>query len=858
MFFEDNQTTLATKKTFVHQKETGLEKYLSSNTISPDILKLTLDVMLYSGDLKNAYLIVKRGVQRFPNELYWNEKMAQIALWTNRPIEALDYYLAVYKLNGSKDVRKTIQSLANETQNQDISIAMLEDSIREGEETNTTKLVQAYKNSGRMEDGILFFDGLNKKHSSAIFQGIIIDLLLVDQNYEKAQERYDIFMVQYGNREAFDFEFAKAAFLQKNLPKALMYLRRNEAVISHDNKEYWEFYVDMLWLNRDFDALYAVLIKRWKLGLLREYDREILALLAPNRDKKIAANISLESFMKDLKVYGFFSFAYISKELNDTPSIVEALSKLTPSQQKLLETQSEYWIILADLARGGKDEEKANALYLKALSLNPNSVAVNQAYGWFLLESGKLSLLRTWLDKIDNLPNRSDYAMIAATSYLRLQNSGKSKMYFDMVAHDINTDTQSYLLYSDILMLMGEKEASEKYQFIVWKKYALLVEKDGLKGIDSEGLQAYLRLGVKFEPQKSVLWKFIAHEKLTQAQYQNFLLSISTMDSNDEAVSYIKQSLRKSEPWLEFYLAFSRNDTEQMNETLQEHFDELPIADRVQASYQSGNEPLAEELGFRGLDENPMNNDLAGLMHVKWMENANNFRVQNDYQDRDGLIGKHISLLATHKLSKGWDLELNGRKRWQSSSDADLYKEVPNDEAFSVGVAKKFDSFSVLAALGYHDNIDSFLFGEISGVYTLGRLSITGGYFYHRDADESIYTMLAGYKDSIELESTYQVTSSLQFALGVQQHTYYGSDGMDFGKGGQYSLSAIKRFRSAYPDFGIQGALNYYTYSEDALKKGIILNVIPTDDIQILPKDYVQPSINIFYGLTSREIVTKR
>lgn len=857
--FESNQTTSTTQKIFTHRKKVGVEKYVSSSNLSPDILKLTLDVMLYSGDLTNAYLIAKQGVERFGNNPWWNEKMAQLALWTNRPSEALDYYVKLYQLRSSQEVRKKIQILAAQTENQDVAITMLEDSIREGEETNTTKLVHAYKVTGRINDGVHFFDSLNTQHPSADLQSIIIDLFLVNQNYDKAQERYDIFIGQYGNVDTFDLEFAKIAFLQKNLPKALMYLRRNETTISPHSKEYWEFYVDMLWLNRDFDTLYTVLIKRWKLDLLRGNDREILGILAPNRDKKIAAKIALESFTKDAKVYGFFNFAYISKELHDTASILEVLSKLTSSQQKLLETQSEYWIILADLAMEKKDEEKANAFYLKALSLNPNSVAVNQAYGWFLLDSGRLSLLRTWLDKIDHLQtNRSDYAMIAATAYLRLQNSEKSKMYFDMVAHDINTDPQIYLLYSDILMLMGEKEASNKYQFIVWKKYALIIQKEGIKGINAEGLQAYLRLGMQFEPEKSFQWTTMAHENLTQAQYQNFLLGVSTMKSSEEATLHVKHFLRKSEPWLDFYLAFARNDTEQMNATLQEHFHELPIVDRVQASYQSGNKPLAEELAFQGLEENPMNDDLASLMHVKWMENANNFRIQNDYQDRDGLIGKHVSVLATHELSKGWELQVNGRKRWQNNDDTDTYKEVPDDEAFSVGLTKKFDSFNVLTALGQHENIDNFWFGELSGAYSVGRLVVSGGYFYHKDADESTYTMLAGYKNSIELKSTYQLTGSLQLALGTQQLTYFGSDGLEFAQGSQYSLSAIKRFRSAYPDLGIEGTLNYYSYREDALKKGIILDVLPANDIEILPKDYLQPAINVFYGLTGKEIVTKR
>ncbi len=857
--FEANQTTSTTKKIFTPPIEIATEKYLSSSNLSPDVLKLTLDVMLYSGDLTNAYLIAKRGVQRFSNNPWWNEKMAQISLWTNRPSEALDYYVKSYQLHSSQELRKKIQMLAAQTENQNIAITMLEDSIREGEETNTTKLVQAYKVTGRIDDGVHFFNSLNTKHPSADFQKNIIDLLLVNQNYDKAEERYVIFIRQYGNLDTFDLEFAKAAFLQKNLPKALIYLQRNATTVSHDNKKYWEFYIDMLWLNRDFDTLYTVLTKRWELDLLREYDREILGTVASNRDKKVAAKIALESFTKDTKVYGFFKFAYISKELHDTVSILEALSKLTPTQEKLLETQSEYWIILADLEMEKKDDEKANAFYLKALSLNPNSVAVNQTYGWFLLDSGKLSLLRTWLAKIDNLQtNRSDYAMIAATAYLRLQNSKKSKMYFDMIAHDINTDPQLYLLYSDILTLMGEKEASNKYQFIAWKKYALMVQKEGKKGLNTEGLQAYLRLGMKFAPEKSFEWTAMAHEYLTQDQYQNFLLGVSTMESNEEATLHVKHFLRKSEPWLDFYLAFVQNDTEQMNATLQKHFDELTIADRVQASYQSGNRPLGEELGFQGLEENPMNDDLAGLMHIKWMENANKFRIQNDYQDRDGLFGKHVSVLATHEISKGWELQANGRKRWQNSDETDTYKKIPDDEVYSVGLTKTFDSFSVLTALGRHENIDDFLFGELSGAYTMGRLILSGGYFYHKDADESTYTMLAGYKNSIELESTYQLTGSLQLALSTQQHTYFGSDGVEFAKGSQYSLSTIKRFRSAYPDLGIQGALNYYSYREDTLKKGVILDVLPANDIAILPKDYLQPSINVFYGLSGKEIVTKR
>lgn len=828
--------------------------------LSEELLRLTLQVMLYSGDLKNASMIVKQGAKQFPNDPWWNEKAAEISLWNGNSSDALNYYLKFYTIQPTVKTRGILYNLASQLQNQEVSLEMLKEEIRSGDEKNVSKLANMYQNIGNLSEGAKFFDSLYQKNKKQQTLKAKISLLLLDQQMGEAEEDYRLYSEKYGVDPAIDMEIAKVAFSQKKLDKAYFHLHRHHLTMPSDREEYWHFYIDILWLQRSFDELYTVLLQRYHEGLMRPFDRDRLELLALSHDKNFASELALESFDKELKTGSFFTFVFLAKEEKAFDRVESVIDQLDGPQRERLEKMAEFWILKAEIATRHAQWDRASALYQKAIRINPDNVAVNVAYGWFLLDQNRIDLLKKWLIRIEKKEKHSsiEYALLRTSAHLRMQESAKAKGHLERLLRAHPNDASLYVLYSDVLNLWSDQPLAQKYLRRAWLQMDREAKKHPEMKKNPDFLATYLRLGMTFEPQKRKLWKKEGSQGLSAEANNNFLLGVAILDSNDEAIEYARKKVRKSEPWLDLYMAFSQNDVDQMSHTVLSNYDELPISDRVQAAYQSGNRDLAFTLGYEGLDKNPNNDELYRLMHRYWMDDYSKIKIEISELHRSPLTYQEAALTLNQPLVKGFNAQLAIRHRDQKSDDAENLPTLSaEDQQVSFKLTKEGTSTDLALLLGYRNTMQSFWTGQIDGVFRFSAFTFNLHYNYHTDAEESVYLSLEGYKNSINFGMGYSLSKTLELSTEMKQNDYHGSDGEKVGNGDEITMMLTKRLRDGYPDLGIHSSIGYYGYREKE-PSWHLQTILPSTGAALLPADYYQITLGMFYGLQTREHFEKK
>lgn len=69
-----------------------------NSTSEEEELRLMVQVFLYKNDLQSALQVAQIGYDQYPNSYYWNEKMATICQWTDRPARAMKHLQKMYAL----------------------------------------------------------------------------------------------------------------------------------------------------------------------------------------------------------------------------------------------------------------------------------------------------------------------------------------------------------------------------------------------------------------------------------------------------------------------------------------------------------------------------------------------------------------------------------------------------------------------------------------------------------------------------------------------------------------------------------------------------------------------------------------
>ena len=814
--------------------------------------RLLLTVFVQSGDLKRAFYVAQKGVERFPESPYWHRWLAQVSMWTGKTEVAMREYGDLWRLSGRATYLEKYLHAAVSLNRFDIAAPILAKKVLSGKISLLKDMVYAYQNAGFPEKALEVIDKLLKRRDYP--EALILGAYVAESigEVEKAiayLKRLSKIRKLKPNELLF---LSHLYFVSKKFDKALDVLSSHTIGVTADKIEYWKTLSNLAWALNKWDVAASASEKLLLQGKARIEDYERLALFYRETRPEVAERLYRDAYLKFKKTYFFYNYADIALRSRHFQGLYRSIQSLSSSERASLEKKPDFWLILADVYQGIGKKKEALFAYKKALSLSPHDAGLKAAIIYALMDLDENRELDRMIGEIElkgNVPQTLIPALAAAYAYL--QRSEKATRYFEILLSRHPEDPEVLSAFADVLDTL---EAEKARAYILRKKAWEKVKRDPEKDY-----RLYLRLALHVLPPAKIIRLFENSKgKLPINELREIEISWYLSRDELEKASWLARDAKVS-PWIHLSMALSCYDRDAMRNYLYAYWIRLPIRDRVNAAMESGEIPLAQELAFRGLEENPRDYLLYYQMRDISEETADKAKIK--------LWSEHrypLSLLGTRgwvikRLSKGLFTKVSFKGLSVSSLDKDeLHREPSKDTGFEFGIGRKTERTKSFFSLGYRDALESFLtfYGglkrDIGTGFTLG---IEGG--FNQKAMESVYMEIGGVRDYAMVSGMWQFLPSTSFLVTYTKDIFRSQDRAYEGRGDIFSLEVSRAMRSGYPSIAIRSFFTYGDYSEENRARGSIAQLSPTGLPDLLPNDYWEVGAGVDMGLENRENFTR-
>ena len=821
-----------------------------------EILMLALNTFLYTSDLENAYRVAKKGVELFPNSIYWRSWLAKLSLWTQRPEEAYENLLFIYKKGLKKEVEENLYNLSLTLRKYETALEILEDKVRKGQIDKLEEIVYLYENLGEPEKGISF---LTKLYESSKDQRILGYIAQVQYRLSplKALELYEKLYEQGLLKENDLLNYVNILFVKGETEKAYRVLKG----MPIESVEYYENLSDLAWLLKDYDTALMASSKLIELGKEREEDYVRVILVLLEKDFGKVKDLSLNAFKKFKKAYIFYFVAEAYRKDKDYRGLYNILSYLSEEEKRMLEGEEFYWYLKTELFTKLGYLNLARKTAEEMLKRFPNSSDVLITYLWILVDIKDYEkvneFLMVWEDKLKK-DIKALNALSAANALLTRFNRS-----INYLQEYLREENNPYLIYeiSELFYNAGMDNYAEYYRHKAWTQLNKLKENNPELRKDGTFLEYYIRAGMHFlnPAQMEKLFKE-AEAYMDNEKYKRLRLSYEFFKGNqDKAEFLIKRKGWEAEDWMKLSMALNQYDKDLMEKVLQKSAIALPIRDRVEAYRRTGNTEHAQEFAFYGLEKNPDDYLLYKQYRDLMIESADNLRINASYTNRSSVDMISTSINLRHHLNRKYFVDLHSDNVYVSSYDSNKYRNLPSFSWMStLYLGRKLDRGEIKVGVGRSQYVESNTSFELSGkFYIYKNTSVDLGFGKNVRADESVYLLFGGLKDRLFLTLTHALTPKTFVYNRLEYSSFSSQDDEKVGYGFQNYAEIYRKLRVGYPDYTLRTFLSSGFYKEKEGGKGSLDKLTGFTDTKFLPQSFNELGIGFNFGYENRELYTR-
>ena len=821
-----------------------------------ELLKLMLKSFLYTNNLKKAYKVATYGLKLFPDNTYWLEKSAEIALWLGNYKDALFFYKRLYQITGNKELENKVLDLALQIFDYETALDILDKKLKNKEFEYIKEYAYVVNITGEYKKGYetlkYILQNFNYKTENLIRYLYQFSYNL--GNHNEAIKYLQILISDYKGKP-YDFINLADLYLYKGqFYKALNTLIKG-ANIYKKNLEILETISDVAWGldRRDIAAKYSKKLINIGDGRLVDYIRVVDYFYIEKKDYQKAIYFIKQALKRFKNLYLAKTYIYIKSEEQNWQDIANFIENLDKDlRERLLKNSYIAYLYAYSLEQTGQ-YDKAISLYEKSLK---TSFSISRLKSLLLLfiDLQKTDKLNLYLKKYKHLIKEdTDLLYIYVLGYITIQNTVEAKNLLSKLLKK-RKDVSTYLLYADILEVSGQTDRAKHIRYKVWKKLK------NTKPKTKPQIENYLRTASYFLPPKkfrNLLEKY--KNSLDPETYWNikygFLINLDAQDK----VYYLSRRYDYLKNWIKMNLALLFDDRTRQLYLIEKYPETIPIRDRVEAAVRTGQIGLAKKLAFKGLKENPRDYQLYKWLRDLYMQYSGYLKFSTEYFFRNTVNQGKIDLYYRHTLQNRHYLILKSNITTQSSSDRSQYINVPSTDSYiSLAFKRLTDRGYIKYTLGVRNAFDDFVFSGFSySSYIKDRWSILLKLYVNSFADDSVYLILGGMKTGISLDNEYMLNDRTYLNLTLYLDRFYGQDGTYLGYGNLLELQGHYKLRVSYPDFSFRGYITSGIYSETDGNKGNITRLSPNPNPAILPEDFVEFGGEFYFGYDNRYLYTR-
>ncbi len=834
------------------------------------IYTLGYTVFLENQNLEDAFSLAKAAVQQAPHRLEWRKKYAQVAEWIGHQHIALTQWRKIAEKHPSQEPFEQILRLApGAYDDENIIFALLGlGKFRTLSKSEWQELSDAYERIGTPADAVAYLTHLHRQNPD---KSILEQIAYLYQRMGKGEQAYHYYrelVEQYGSSIAWATQQAGQLSLQGNLRDAYKTLQTVKSQASEDAHEYWKLVGHLAWTLEDDEQAEQAYKLLWAHDQLSMAAQERLILLIRRTRPDEAIEVSLAGWKTHHSPKFFIQALDLLLQEKKIAQLQSMLENLLPWEEDLVARNELYWVIRAEVMwKIGKKSEALRA-YEQALTINPESSETKEAFLWFLVDQkNKTSLERYVSQWRDVIQADSRLWGPAAAAYVVLDQPKKSLPFFIRQLEKRKHDYLWLLNYAAALEAASQKALAWQVRQHAWVVIRKTLLARPSKAFSPETLEAFAMLASSKAPGDQLLTLLRqTRKRMTSSVMKELVLSwFLSQEAFDAAKSWLWNAYARqlSKPgWAKLALALAENDWESIHAIVIEHDEDLSRSDKVEAANQLEHSPLAQDLTFDVLTQQP-NNDAAHFQYQEAITAAVDHITSGIlFEDRRPL-SSYVSKTAMPIQVGRVEVKPEAAVTWQESTDSDALTGVPRvDRQFGLSLRYRWPTGAVRVT-GFHRNAVSNVVGlemQYEQIWN-ARLTSTVTVGRNQKADDSILVQIGGVKDFIRGQGLYYFSKRQFGSLQLDAPRFKSQSRDHLGRGLGVEGVLGHHIRREYPDITIRLAGNVQRYWRVSTLPGSMSRLIPSSQdrnpIRVIPQNFSQGGVSVSVGDTIRDIYTK-
>ena len=766
------------------------------------LYKLNLQALIYTKDLKNALKLAKSGIEAFPQKRFWIEEAAKISLWSGESKSAKKYLKALYALQKDEAILAKLQTLCVATHDEELSIELLQEHVKNGHLEAITPLYDAYELGGYLERGADFFQEQYAKHPEQKMLEAKLDLMMDFSDSIMIEEAYLAYEKKYGVNTGLTLKYVKKLLAKKHFDEAFSYLNKLRDKMPMQRHKFWSTYMDLAYVLKREKELYAVLKSRFKQGKCKGDDLFKLRYLAKKIDPSFSENIAKQQYLDYPSISTFYVYISLLQKKSSVDTLHETLENIPKSLQYGLADDPSFWLLRAHDFAYQKQTLNALKAYKKASSLSPDDVQIQLSIIWLLVDQKNKKELKSYLASFPKgKQGSSDLMMAMSSGYALLGDVKNAKRHFDKSLLKEQKSWQKSLFYADLLLSDFDEKRAAHYQRWAWKCAKKEAKKSAFFKEDDTKLFDFVRLAMKYSPLLAKKYLKVAKERLPKSMVGELYLGEAIEANLRVRAGYMAKKYKINHPWLSLYFAQLNKDKKGIKKLLKEEKAKLRSSDLIAAARSVHMGKLAEETLYDALQKEPNNDALKSLLYA--MRTQNKPRLSLGYKriNRSKLHFDDFMITSRKSLSQA-DISLSYQEKEQLS-----------DRTLEAGVAFKDAIFRYAAFVNARER-GSLDYGFGGGFGYVGRYISANLSLGFSVLDESSNAMLLkGNKDFVKVTSLYTFSPAHSLSLELHKNRYRMLE-KDVGDSFGGIVSYRKQMRFGYPELSARGYVVWEDYEK--------------------------------------------
>lgn len=841
--------------------EPPLKQELWQKASHDEQLELLFQIFVYAGDLEHAYATAQKALARYPDALYWHQKMAEVAQWLDKREEAMEHYMVLYRATRSPEVEATLYAYALSAYQYSTAAPIAKaKALKAPTVENIKDMIFLYDALGEPETAA---QALLELYAHSGEAWLLREALRIYLNTGMLHEAQQV-ATRMGTLTKIDPQSASLLsyfyFATRRVDASYRALRDADLQSETPPKEYLEQLSDLAWYVKDFAVSADASRRLFEASSARQVDFERILYHYESIDRPLAIRAAYSGFETYQKSYIFLIYLNLLVNQNDQKALRHAFETLNSEQRALLEQELSFWLIKAGMHQEALEHEQAVAAFKRALALDPHSLTALSALLWHYIDTKdhyRLEALVQSIEERSRIP--TSLLLPLAVGHFSLQRSDRSWIYIDRLLQEQDEGIDVALMYAYI---MQGREENDAYMQVMMRVYETLHARrlaEPKLMQDHDFVERYLKTALTVVPSdrfERMLEE--ARSVLSPRIFTEISIYRSLRNDAHEQARMLQRALVFIEPWMLLSSALSQDDRSSMLGLLDRYGAVLPIRDRVTAARATGDLALAQSMAFEAMEHNSHDPLLYQQFRDLQEAHADTASVRTGYLKRNFLRQRYAESAHRHYIDRGvslladFSIARNDERRENQLATLPYY-----NRSARLGVAFAFDRGELKLYGGVHSAMQTYYeFSALLG-YTLSqRLSIEMEAAKGAVANESLYLLLGGQKEHLSGRIDYQYLASTRLSLLLTYDRFAAQDDTELGKGVSGRAELVRSLRSGYPDLLSGLFYDFGRYEEYEGSKGVIDYLQPLR-AKALPERFDNFGLLLAYGNVNASTYTR-